>query len=111
MELEPGEELRKRIGGELLGFGGNGVIGINSGMSLSENADGSIEIHPQKPSRGGYRWLYTFTVWDKSHFEAAHEQPRKLLKYSLVGTVAIFLAAMITAAVGLIQLAFALGWL
>lgn len=111
IDLEPGEIQKHRIGGELLAYEGNGVIGINRGSTLYGGADAdTVIIEAQDPSLGGYRWLYTFTVWDESHYNAIHEQPQKLLRWSLIMSLGVLIAALVTAAVGIVRIALALGW-
>lgn len=97
LSIEPGREHRERIKPGLLAYESNAVLGLTGGgVELKdEDEDEFIELSSNISQKYIDHILYTFTIWDKSHYEAVHEQPKRLMKYIIgFGFLTVILAAM-----------------
>lgn len=83
--LEPGGTHREIIEPGLLAYEENAVLGI-SGVSIygnhKEEDDGPIKFGSNGKS-SIKKVLYSFAIWDRSHYNSIHEQPKKLQKWVL----------------------------
>lgn len=105
VEIEPHGEQRIRIGGELLAHEGNASIAINRNIGFRGNSsDDPIVLDPGPFDKENLRNLYTFTIWDRSHYEEVHEQPKRLQKWVVFLSVLVALLAAIQIAIGLFQI-------
>jgi hypothetical protein len=88
-ELGPGEESTFLIGDHTFAFEGHGVIGVQSGAARGR---GDPEYTLQSRMNQNYHPTYTFSVWDRSHYDVVHEQPKRLQKIAmwLTGGVVVF---------------------
>jgi hypothetical protein len=96
LSIGPGDTQRETISPGLLGYEGNAVLGV-TGVSLSgshNSGEGPIR-YGKGPNDALKHILYTFTIWDRSHYEAVHEQPKRLQKWIIgFGGLTAFLAAL-----------------
>lgn len=76
LEIEPNGVQREMISPGLLAFEGNAVLGVMIGVAddVDEDSDEPIEF----TFSGAMQVLYTFTIWDRSQYEAIHEHPKRL---------------------------------
>lgn len=84
--LGPGETQTTEIEPGLLAYEKNAVLGLARLNGMSGDHDrGGDPIEMKAGPRGRIdQILYTFTIWDRSHYEAIHEQPKKLQKWVVV---------------------------
>lgn len=82
LSVAPGGEERKRIEPGLLAYEANAVLGVAGGAIRGEvgRGDEHIEVETIQSVDDISHILYTFTIWDESHYEAVHEQPKRLQK-------------------------------
>ncbi|UHQ98025.1 hypothetical protein HYG81_20610 (plasmid) [Natrinema zhouii] len=76
IDLEPNESKTYIVEDDLLSFEGHGVFGIAFGGHSGQDTSNPRKLH-SRPAKD-YDPLYTFTVWDRSHYETVHEQPKDL---------------------------------
>ena len=104
VDIEPHGEQRIRIGGELLAHEGNASIAINQNVTLRGGKDHEpIILDVSRFHKENLRNLYTFTIWDRTHYESIHEQPKRLQKWVVVLSVLVVLLAVIQIVLGLFQ--------
>jgi hypothetical protein len=103
--LDPGEEHTEVIEPGLLAYESNAVMGV-TGVSTTETKrsgkdailfDVGIQDNIKKI-------LYTFTIWDRSHYDAVHEQPKKLQKWVVYLSVLVVVLAVIQLGIGLLPI-------
>lgn len=104
IEIEPGGEQRIRVGGELLAHEGNASIAINRAVRLRGGIDNDPLILDPTFKSENLQNLYTFTIWDRSHYEAVHEQPKRLQKWVVFLSLLVALLAAIQIVIGLFQI-------
>lgn len=81
--LQPGETQRELVEPGLLGYEGNAVLGVR-GSDLSGGRDKGeepIEFGINLKGDTLTSVLYTFTIWDRSHYKTVHEHPKMLQKW------------------------------
>ncbi len=80
-DLSQGETVEKEIMGRLLGFQGNGVIGIptppEKTLIESENPE-EIVLKPASEEMTRFHTLYTFTIMDKEFYRRVYEHPVRI---------------------------------
>lgn len=102
-DLEPGGNAEERIGRKLLGFQGNGVIGIltASQEDVIESENDEERILRLPPRTGNFETLYTFTVMEREFYKKIYEYPAKLTKIMtmlmILMTILTILIALFTA--------------
>jgi hypothetical protein len=104
--LQPDETHRELIDLGLLGYEGNAVISVGGASVSGHNKDtGPITIGTSTGSSGTSEVLYTFPIWDRSHYDTVHEQPKRLQKVIILfGALAAgFSAFQIAIELGLIN--------
>lgn len=101
-ELPPGGEVELDIGGEVLAYEGHGVIGVDTG-SASGRGDPDYELNAGRRPEN-YDAVYSFSVWDRSQYEAQHEYPLLLQKRSVYLTAGIVVFAFLSLLVALVNL-------
>lgn len=105
VKIEPHGEQRIRIGGELLAHEGNASIAINRNLSLRGGRDHDPIILDAGPfDKQNLQTLYTFSIWDRSHYEEAHEQPKRLQRWVVLLSLLVALLAAIQIIIGLSQI-------
>lgn len=105
VEIEPHGEQRITIGGELLAHEGNASIAINRNIGLRGGKDHDpLTLDPTPYNKDNLLNLYTFTIWDRSHYEAVHEQPKRLQKWVVRLSILVALLATIQIVIGLFQI-------
>jgi len=94
--LERGEETTVTVETDVLAYEGHGVFAISS--------LGAIGSEPSRldPNRGTGDPLYTFSVWDKSHYEASIQQPKHLQIGLVVTSIVLIIFAFIQVAIAVI---------
>lgn len=79
-DLNQGEAIEEEIMGRLLGFQGNGVIGIptppEKTLIQSENPK-EIVLKPASEAMTSFHTLYTFTVMEREFYHRVYEYPVK----------------------------------
>lgn len=91
--LDDGDEISLDVGGSVLAYEGHGVFGVSIG-----NAKEVDDSHRRKLPHNfvDYSYpLYSFSVWDKSHYQASVRQPKRLQIGLLVTSVALIFFALI----------------
>lgn len=105
VKIEPHGEQRIRIGGELLAHEGNASIAINRNLSLRGGRDHDPIILDAGPfDKQNLQTLYTFSIWDRSHYEEVHEQPKRLQRWVVLLSLLVALLAAIQIIIGLFQI-------
>ncbi|UHQ98242.1 hypothetical protein HYG81_19350 (plasmid) [Natrinema zhouii] len=89
--LDPGETKTYRVGGDLLSYDGHGVFGVAYGSPLGN--DGTRKLHTR--SHDSYKPLYSFSVWDRSQYDAVHEQPKRNQKWIVASSILVAILAII----------------
>lgn len=86
LSIAPGGEQRERIEPGLLAYEANAVLGVTGGSIRKETEEGDdfIEVETNQLQESISQILYTFTIWDESHYEAVHEQPQRLQKLVVI---------------------------
>lgn len=92
--IEPGETYRERIEPGLLAYEDNAVLGVATAtLNDSQETDAPISIYASKSDEIN-KVLYTFPIWDRSHYNAIHEQPKRMTKWVIFfGGLTALLAA------------------
>lgn len=96
LSIPPGGEQRERIKPGLLAYETGAVLGVG-GFGLSgddQENDEPLVFDAGSSQEVVSQVLYTFTIWDRSHYEAVHEQPKRL---QLLVIVFAFLTAVLAA--------------
>lgn len=81
--LVHGEETTVIVGGRGLAYEGHGVFGISIGGAGGETESGRRELSSGRERDS--QPAFSFHVWDKSHYKAAIERPKRL-QLAMIGT-------------------------
>lgn len=105
LSIAPGGEERVRIEPGLLAYEANAVLGVAGGAIRKETGDGDeyIEVETTALKNEISHILYTFTIWDESHYEAVHEQPKRLQEKMVSQQRLVIVLAALTAILALLQ--------
>lgn len=90
-DVEPKGTIERKIGNKLLGYQGNGTIGIFTAMQeeVIESDNDKERILKLPPMRRNYETLYTFTVMEREFYRKIYEYPTKLTKIMTILTILI----------------------
>lgn len=101
--IGPGEIHEEVIEPGLLAYEENAVLGIGSTALIGnhQNDEDPIQFSPSQSERIT-KELYSFPVWDRSHYRAIHEQPKQMTKWvmffgGLTAVLAVIQIALISA--------------
>jgi len=90
--LDRGEETTVTVGGKVLAYEGHGVVGISAGSASGQKDSDRWRLNPGGANSANP--AYSFHVWDKSHYEASVQQPKRLqMAMFLTSLVLIVFAA------------------
>ena len=85
--LENGEKEQAKIQTGALSYEGHGVLEFTSG-GASGNSDSPLRtLHPGKWGSGDP--AYSFSVWDKSHYQASIRRPKQLQVGIILTSIAL----------------------
>lgn len=80
LSIPPGGEQRERIELGLLAYETSAVLGVG-GFGLTggdRESDEPLVFDAGSSQEVVSQVLYTFSIWDRSHYEAVHQQPKRL---------------------------------
>jgi hypothetical protein len=86
LSIPPGGKQRERITPGLLAYETSAVLGVGGfGLSgVDEGSDEPLVFDAGSSQEVVSQVLYTFTIRDRSHYDAVHEQPKRL-QWMVVG--------------------------
>ena len=91
--LDYGEEVSFTVGGEVLSYDGHGVLGVAAGSASGRGGSDRRALNSRKARDA--KPVYSFSVWDKSIYDASVRQPKRLQKYLIITTIALIVFAVI----------------
>jgi hypothetical protein len=97
--IGPDETHTEEIEVGLLAYEENAVLGVTGTGVIDQQEGDETEIR-YSPKKSDYikQELYTFPIWDRSHYESIHEQPKQMTKW-------VMFFGGITAVLAVIQIA------
>lgn len=88
--LEYGEEETQVFESNVLAYEGHGVVSVDSGGAVNTGSEDRAKLQP-----GGHSFnpVYSFSVWDKSHYTSTVRRPRQLQLALLTTSVVLIIFA------------------
>lgn len=108
IEVPAGETRTYEIGEEYLSYEGHAVIGLGAGGLTGKNSKNERTL--RKPAGTMTSPSFSFSIWDREHYEVVHEIPRERQKYALYVSAAIAFFAFVQLFVAVFNVLQTLGW-
>lgn len=91
--LDHGEETTVTVGGKVLAYEGHGVLGIATSGASGKNDSHRWELNAGR--QGSADPAYSFSVWDKSDYNASIRQPKRMQLAMIATSVILIVFALL----------------
>lgn len=99
--LDHGEETKITVGGKVLSYDRHGVFGISVGGASGKKGSRRRRLTPG--TKGNSNPTYSYSVWDKSQYEASIRRPQTLQKYLIYTSLALIIFAAVQIGLAALQ--------